>query len=135
MASKNIDSGSTSAAAAVANTDKIWIAQGDAILKRGLLSQLATWLGVNVPAAVSTVAGFFTGTLWPALQKVWAFLDANVIPILGALANVWIALLKKEIELLAALWNNGQCYQVKQSGGCDVGREMNIQISKRTFCL
>jgi hypothetical protein len=38
-------------------------------------------------------------------------------------------------EQIAALWNNGQCYQVKQSGGCDVGREMNIQIAKRTFCL
>ena len=38
-------------------------------------------------------------------------------------------------EQIAALWKNGQCYQIKQSGGCDVGREMNIQIAKRTFCL
>lgn len=71
-----------------------------------IFTALAGWLGTTIPAAVSTVSGFFAGTLWPALQKVWAFIDANILPILGALANVWIALVKKEIELLAALWSN-----------------------------
>jgi hypothetical protein len=71
-----------------------------------IFTTLVGWLGTTIPAAVSTVSGFFSNTLWPALQKVWAFLDANVIPIVGALANVWFALLKKEVELLAALWSN-----------------------------
>lgn len=73
---------------------------------RPIFEQLGAWLSTTIPAAVSTVSDFFTGTLWPALQTVWAFIDANVIPIVGALANVWFALLKKEVELLAALWSN-----------------------------
>lgn len=65
MTSKNIDSGSTSAAATFASADKIWIAQGDAILKRGLLSQLATWiatLGLNQDAAPLTDNTFNFGS-------------------------------------------------------------------------
>jgi hypothetical protein len=71
-----------------------------------IFDQLAGWLGEKIPSAVSTMSNFFSGTLWPALQKVWTFLDANVLPILNALAMVGIAVVKKEVELLSAVWNN-----------------------------
>jgi phage-related minor tail protein len=71
-----------------------------------IFDQLYTWLEQNIPVAIETVSSFFTDTLWPALQKVWQFIDTYIIPIVSALANVWFALLKKEIELLSALWTN-----------------------------
>lgn len=38
-------------------------------------------------------------------------------------------------EQIAALWKRGECWKVKQSGGCDVDREMNAQLAKRTYCV
>ena len=59
----------------------------------------------------------------------------NTVLSIARLVRSKLGGIEESAEQIAALWNNGQCYQVKQSGGCDVGREMNIQIAKRTFCL
>ncbi len=69
-----------------------------------IFEQLVAWLGVNIPIAVERVSTFWTETLWPALQKVWSFLDTYIIPIISALANVYFAALGKEIQILAAFW-------------------------------
>lgn len=95
---------------------------------------LAKWIGDNLPAgiqiasdAIDTVIGwltkaggssdglsqtiqtlsdYWTDTLWPALQKVWQFIQDNVIPIIQTLVDADIAMLKEAIRLLAALWVN-----------------------------
>lgn len=38
-------------------------------------------------------------------------------------------------EQIADLWRRGDLWKVKQSGGCDVGREFTTQLSKRTYCV
>lgn len=38
-------------------------------------------------------------------------------------------------EQIAEFWKRGDLWKVQQSGGCDVGREMTMQLSKRTYCL
>lgn len=88
---------------------------------RPIFDQLVAWLGTNIPAAVAEVSAFFTDTLWPALKTVWAFIDANVIPIVSALANVWFALLKKEVEALAALWTGVLWPALQTVGGFITG--------------
>ncbi len=60
--------------------------------------------------------------------------DSTVLSI-ARLVRSTLGGIEESPEQISALWKNGQCYQVKQSGGCDVGREMNIQIAKRTFCI
>lgn len=43
--------------------------------------------------------------------------------------------IEESIEEIAALWNKGDCYRIKQSGGCDVARAMTQAISKHTYCV
>lgn len=38
-------------------------------------------------------------------------------------------------EEIAAAYKRGQVYQIKQSGGCDVERHLNMAISRHTYCL
>lgn len=73
---------------------------------RPIFDQLKVWLATNIPIALKALSDMWTGTLWPALQKVWTFIQDNILPILGALVTVGIAVVKKEIELLSALWSN-----------------------------
>ena len=49
------------------------------------LQELWTWLQVAVPAAIQTLSEFWTGTLQPALMQVWGFIQTSVIPMLGEL--------------------------------------------------
>ena len=43
--------------------------------------------------------------------------------------------IEEPAEQLVVLWGLGDLWKVKQSGGCDVGREMSEQLSKRTYCV
>ena len=52
MASKNIDQ--LAAASTLSDTDKVVVAQGDAVLKRGTLAQLRTWMNVLPRLATRT---------------------------------------------------------------------------------
>jgi len=38
-------------------------------------------------------------------------------------------------EEIAAAYKVGKVYQIKQSGGCDVERHLNMAISRHTYCL
>lgn len=71
-----------------------------------ILSDLWTWLSTNVPAALTTLAGFWTDTLQPALSAVWDFLSTTLIPLFQALGNVELAILGDRIRGLAAVWND-----------------------------
>ncbi len=98
------------------------------------IETVATWLGDNLPgaidvviAAINSVVAWFTKTttesgdlsgaiadvttwfneqLLPALDQVWQFIQANVIPIIQDLVGVAFAILKEDIKILAALWVN-----------------------------
>ena len=70
------------------------------------LQQLWAWLQVNVPAAIKTVSNFWTGTLQPALAAVWGFIQGSVIPILGEIWN-WLAInVPAAIQTLSNFWTN-----------------------------
>lgn len=71
-----------------------------------IFDQLKAWLSDKIPVALKALADMWNNVLWPALQKVWSFIDANVLPILSALVTVGLAVVKKEVELLSALWSN-----------------------------
>lgn len=70
------------------------------------LAQLDVWLRVNIPVALQALAGFWTGVLQPALQAVWGFISGSILPLLGALVDVGLAVVKVEVKALAGLWQN-----------------------------
>lgn len=41
----------------------------------------------------------------------------------------------ESVEEIAAAYKVGAVYQIKQSGGCDVQRELNQAVSRHTYCL
>jgi TP901 family phage tail tape measure protein len=53
---------------------------------RPLIDNLSKWLEQNIPIAVQFLANVWNNVLMPALQNAWAFVQANVIPVL---ANLW----------------------------------------------
>jgi len=71
-----------------------------------VFSAVAEWLGENIPKAVEVVSDYWTGTLYPALQKVWSFIDANVIPVISVMVNTYFKLLGTELRILADTWTN-----------------------------
>lgn len=68
------------------------------------LQELANWLQVAIPQAIATASAFWTGTLQPALQQVWQFMQANVVPILQTVFNWLGTVLPPAIQALAAFW-------------------------------
>jgi hypothetical protein len=71
-----------------------------------MLSQLWTWLSVNIPAAIKTASAFWTNTLLPGIMAVWSWINANLVPLFSAIINVWLAGWKKELTALSGLWQN-----------------------------
>ena len=71
-----------------------------------IFEDIKGWLAKTIPAAISTVSGFFTGTLLPALSSIWSFLSTYVIPIFEALFKVQFAVAQKVIEALAGTFQN-----------------------------
>jgi len=75
------------------------------------VQQLATWLSEKMPGAIAwtiqavkDVAAWFSGTLVPALQAVWEFIDAKVIPVIAAIVE-WLSVhLPPAIEAVATFW-------------------------------
>ena len=43
--------------------------------------------------------------------------------------------ISESVEEIAALWAKGDCYRIKQSGGCDVAAAMSRAISRHTYCI
>jgi tape measure domain-containing protein len=56
-----------------------------------ILTDLWTWLSTNVPAALTTLATFWTSTLLPAITEVWTFLSTNIFPLFAAIGGVLAA--------------------------------------------
>jgi len=49
---------------------------------------------------------FWTGTLLPAIQRVWAFLNNNIFPLFRAIANLMSAVVGVALRALAGIWQN-----------------------------
>ncbi|HEX7973838.1 MAG TPA: phage tail tape measure protein [Anaerolineales bacterium] len=71
-----------------------------------LFQLLFTWLSTTLTGAITTLAGFWTGTLQPALQTVWNFLNTYIFPIFRELVDVYFLAWTRGLEALAGLWQN-----------------------------
>lgn len=64
------------------------------------------WLAVNIPKAINAVVGFWSGTLLPALQTAWAWIQANLIPLFTKIGQLIGAVLTVAVRALAGIWQN-----------------------------
>ena len=71
-----------------------------------ILSRVAEWLQEKVPQALEFLSNVWENVLLPAIKAVWGFFDEYVIPLLVALAGVYLATVQVGFEVLAALWEN-----------------------------
>jgi hypothetical protein len=69
-----------------------------------IFDSVVAWLQVAIPAAIQVASDFWTNTLWPALQKVWAFIQDNVIPIVMKTAGEVFDALNSAVTTVAAFW-------------------------------
>lgn len=70
------------------------------------LETLIVWFQETIPVALQFLSDVWNNVLLPAIMAVWDFLNTYIMPIFAALANVAIAVLKKQIEFLALLWEH-----------------------------
>jgi phage-related minor tail protein len=69
-----------------------------------IFDQVKTWLEVNIPKAIQAVSEFWTGTLVPAMQAVWAFIQGTVIPIFQKVVG-WLEVnIPKGITTVSSFW-------------------------------
>jgi hypothetical protein len=71
-----------------------------------IFNEVVTWLQTNIPIAIQTASDFWTNTLKPALEAVWAFIKDSVIPTIGNLANGAFDALNAGTKSVADFWNN-----------------------------
>lgn len=70
------------------------------------LQTLWQWLQTNIPAAIQALSEWWSGTLVPAMQAVWAFIQANIIPIFVTVAEIIRTAVAAEVQFLSNLWQN-----------------------------
>lgn len=63
-------------------------------------------LSIQLPAALQTLSGFWTGTLLPAIQAVWGFLNDSLFPLFAAIADFMGAVFGVVLRALAGIWQN-----------------------------
>lgn len=71
-----------------------------------ILQSLWDWLAVNVPIAIQTLVDFWNGTLLPALQTAWAWIDANLVPLFQAIGELIGTVVTLAVTALAGAWQN-----------------------------
>lgn len=73
---------------------------------RPALEQLWGWLQVNIPIAVQALADFWTSKLQPALETVGIFISTQIVPILSDIA-MWLATnIPIAISAMVTFWND-----------------------------
>jgi TP901 family phage tail tape measure protein len=71
-----------------------------------ILSQLVTWLGVNIPIAIQALSGFWTNTLLPAMTTVWTFVSGTMFPLWMQLQSFLVEVVGVAITNLSNQWTN-----------------------------
>lgn len=70
------------------------------------LETLYAWLQVNLPIALTTLSNFWTNTLKPAITAVWAWVTGTLFPMLRTLWD-WLATnVPIALQTLADFWTN-----------------------------
>jgi len=70
------------------------------------LQQLWTWLQINIPIAIAAVATFWESTLKPALETVGNFIATKVVPVLSDIV-LWLQTnIPIAIDAVVGFWNN-----------------------------
>lgn len=73
---------------------------------RPALEQLWAWLQVNIPLAIAAVAQFWETKLRPALEAVGLFIQTNVVPAFVAVGD-WLSVnIPLAIQAVVGFWNN-----------------------------
>ena len=69
-----------------------------------IFAAIVSWLQTNIPIAIGVVSAFWTNTLLPAIQAVWAWLSGTLFPFLQSIANFLGEVFGFEVAALAAVW-------------------------------
>jgi len=72
---------------------------------RPIFDAIVSWLQVNIPLAIQTMVSFWNGTLLPAFMAVGGWINDNLMPLFQAIGNLIGAVLKKDFEVLSAVFN------------------------------
>lgn len=70
------------------------------------LQKLWEWLNVKIIRACAKLKMWWENRLLPAIKKVWAFVQDNLIPLFQALWRLLSVTLSKALEALKGLWQN-----------------------------
>lgn len=70
-----------------------------------IFTSIRQWLSIAIPAALAIVKVWWDG-FTATLRTVWSFISTNVLPLLGAVANVIGAVLGVAIKAAAGLFQN-----------------------------
>jgi len=73
---------------------------------QGKTQAVITFLSAFFKQFIEGMVALWQNVLWPALQKVWAWMDAVLFPFLMALGEFIGAVLGVAVEALAGLWQN-----------------------------
>jgi hypothetical protein len=71
-----------------------------------IIENLVAWLQVNIPAAIQILTDFWTNTLLPAINAVWAFIQDPLIPLFEVLWELLEVAGGIAITALQGLWEN-----------------------------
>jgi TP901 family phage tail tape measure protein len=71
-----------------------------------ILQTLVAWLQENIPIAIQTLTDFWTNTLLPAINAVWAFIQDPLVPLFAALWELLSVAGGLAITALQGLWQN-----------------------------
>ncbi|OGC95316.1 MAG: hypothetical protein A2W25_05210 [candidate division Zixibacteria bacterium RBG_16_53_22] len=72
-----------------------------------IFTLLKEWLAVNIPVAIQILSDFWTNTLQPAIQTVWAWISGTLIPFLSDTLFPWLQeKIPAAIQTLSDFWTN-----------------------------
>lgn len=70
------------------------------------LTGVYDWLREKIPQAISIASAFWTGTLQPAIQSVWNWIQTNVFPLAQQVLAILGPAFQSTLTQLAAYWTN-----------------------------
>lgn len=68
--------------------------------------EIQRWFKEHIPVAIETLGAFIKGTLLPMFQTAWSWISANIVPLLGAIAELFGTIIVTEIKVLVGVWQN-----------------------------
>lgn len=69
-----------------------------------VLTQLMTWLQINIPLALQFLSETWTNILWPAIVTVTDFLVSTVFPLFANFVSMYIDVMMTRLQVLSDTW-------------------------------